>query len=65
MNKKTLFSLLVVVIALTSGFLSCKGKAKGGGTLNIRISVDPDKLNPITLTTNDARRITDLIYIYY
>jgi peptide/nickel transport system substrate-binding protein len=62
MNKKTLFSLLVVVIALTSGFLSCKGKAKGGGTLNIRISVDPDKLNPITLTTNDARRITDLMF---
>lgn len=62
MNKKTLFSLLIAVIALTSGFVSCKGKAKGGGTLNIRISADPDKLNPITLTTNDARRIADLMF---
>jgi peptide/nickel transport system substrate-binding protein len=62
MNKKTLFSLLIAVIALTSGFVSCKGKAKGGGTLNIRISADPDKLNPITLTTNDGRRIADLMF---
>ena len=62
MNKKTLFSILIAVFALTSGFVSCKGKAKGGGTLNIRISADPDKLNPITLTTNEARRIADLMF---
>lgn len=62
MNKKTLIGLFIAFIALTSGFMSCKGKAKGGGTLNIRISVDPDKLNPITLTTNDARKIADLMF---
>lgn len=62
MNKKTLISLLLAIVVLSSAFVSCKGKAKGGGTLNIRISADPDKLNPITLTTNDARKCVDLMF---
>lgn len=62
MNKRTLYSLLFSIVILTTAFISCKGKAKGGGTLNIRISADPDKLNPITLTTNDARRVADLMF---
>jgi hypothetical protein len=63
MNKKTLFSLLVVIIALTSGFLSCKGKAKGGGTLVIREMGDADMLNPINTSSANARVITDLMFM--
>lgn len=62
MNKRTLYSLLFSIVILSTALLSCKGKAKGGGTLNIRISADPDKLNPITLTTNDARKVADLMF---
>ncbi|MBL7789540.1 MAG: hypothetical protein JNL75_06870 [Chitinophagales bacterium] len=62
MNKKTIFSLLLVATVLSVALFSCKGKAKGGGTLNIRISADLDKLNPITLTTNDARKAADLMF---
>ena len=62
MNKRTLYSLLFSIVILSTALLSCKGKVKGGGTLNIRISADPDKLNPITLTTNDARKVADLMF---
>lgn len=62
MNKRTLYGLLFSLVILSAAFVSCKSKAKGGGTLNIRISADPDKLNPITLTTSDARKIADLMF---
>ncbi|MFN9320506.1 MAG: ABC transporter substrate-binding protein, partial [Chitinophagales bacterium] len=63
MNKKTLFSLLIAVITLTSGFVSCKGKAKGGGTLVIREMGDADMLNPINTSSANARVITDLMFM--
>jgi len=61
MNKKILFSVLALIV-FSFAIQSCKGKKGGGGTLNIRISADPDKMNPITLTTNDARRCVDLMF---
>jgi peptide/nickel transport system substrate-binding protein len=63
MNKKTLFSLSIAVITLTSGFVSCKGKAKGGGTLVIREMGDADMLNPINTSSANARVITDLMFM--
>lgn len=60
--KKSLLSVVILAAVLAFGLESCGGKKKAGGTLNIRISSDPDKFNPITLTTNDARRISDLMF---
>lgn len=62
MNKKSLFSVLMLGLVLAIAFESCGGKKKSGGTLNIRISADPDKLNPITKTTNEATRLCDLMF---
>ena len=63
MNKKTLFSILIAVIALTSGFVSCKGKAKGGGTLVIREMGDADMLNVVNASSANARVINEQIFM--
>lgn len=58
--------LLFLSISLTLGLLiinGCKGKMNGGGgTLNIHDSADPDMLNPINLSTSNARIIANLMF---
>ena len=58
--------LLFLSLTLTLGLLiinGCKGKMNGGGgTLNIHDSADPDMLNPINLSTSNARIIANLMF---
>lgn len=63
MNKKTLLSLIFSAFILSTVFISCKGKAKGGGTLTIREMGDADMLNPINSSSANARVINDLIFM--
>lgn len=62
MNKKTLLSLIFSAFILSTVFISCKGKAKGGGTLIIHESADPDMLNPINSSSANARTINELLF---
>jgi peptide/nickel transport system substrate-binding protein len=61
LRKIVYFSLSFFVFAMFSN--GCKGKMKTvGGTLNIHESADPDMLNPINLSSANARRLADIMF---
>jgi peptide/nickel transport system substrate-binding protein len=61
-NKFLIFTLLSFV-GLFATIYSCKDtKGKAGGTVTIRAMSDPDKINPLTATSANARTINELIF---
>jgi peptide/nickel transport system substrate-binding protein len=63
MNKTSLLSSIILSLVLAFAVESCKGKAKGGGTLVIREMSDPDMLNIVNASSANARVINDLIFM--